>query len=36
MVHNYCRFDWWWLRFDVIQDLLNYIWVSNSKAGPVR
>jgi len=26
---SYCRFVWWWLRFDVIQDLLNYVWVSN-------
>ncbi len=23
------KFNWWWLCFDVIQDLLNYIWVSN-------
>ena len=29
MVHSYCRFVWWWWRFDVIQDLLNYVWVSS-------
>jgi len=23
------RFIRWWLRFDVIQDLLNYVWVSD-------
>jgi hypothetical protein len=27
---NSCRgFDWWWLRFDVIQDFLDDIWVSD-------
>ena len=24
----------WWLRVDVIQDLLDYVWVSDSKAAP--
>ena len=27
---NSCRrFKGWWLRFDVIQDLLDYVWVSD-------
>ena len=27
---NSCgRFDWWWLRFDVIQDFLDDIWISD-------
>ena len=24
----------WWLRVDVIQDLLDYVWVSDPKAAP--
>jgi hypothetical protein len=27
---NSCgRFDWWWLRFDVIKDFLDDIWISD-------
>ena len=25
-----CTFNWWWLRFDVIEDLLDYVWVSEA------
>jgi hypothetical protein len=32
---NSCRwFSRWWLRFDVIEDLLDYVWVSDPKAAP--
>ena len=24
-----CSFKRWWLRFDVIEDLLDYVWVSD-------
>ena len=35
---NSCgRFDWWWLRFDVIQDFLDDIWISDvSLCGQVQ
>ena len=32
---NSCRrFSRWWLRFDVIEDLLDYVWVNDPKAAP--
>ena len=27
-------FKRWWLRFDVIEDLLDYVWVNDPKAAP--
>ncbi len=29
-----CWFSRWWLRFDVIEDLLDYVWVNDPKAAP--